>query len=407
MIKRWQTAKLKHLLGLRRGVNLTGARQVGKSTLAKSLDLPNSAVWTLDNDLVRRAAVGDPSSFVKHEPGQTLIIDEIQKVPELLEAIKIVVDNDNSKGQFLLTGSANLRFSKRVKDSLAGRLGIVRLRPFSLGELQGNAPGFLEAAFGHDFQSHYAPMDKRDVIHAAFAGGYPEVLGVGQADRVEWFQTYIDELLTKDIQDVTEIRKLDELRSVAVWIFAHTSQFFAANELAAKVSISKETLQNYFDALKAMYLYDSVPAWAQSDYALVGKRAKYIAADSGLVAASLRWGEDDVYIDESKNGKLVETWVYNQLSALADTSLSYAISHYRDSKKREIDFLVERIGDGALLGIEVKAGQASPGDFKHLKWFAANLAKGRPFTGIVLYSGEQTLSFGNGFYAVPLAALGA
>ena len=407
MIKRWQTEKLIRQLGLRRGVNLTGARQVGKSTLVKSLDLPNSILWTLDSKLVRKAAVDDPSSFVKHASGQTIVIDEIQKAPELLEAIKIVLDDDNSKGQYLLTGSANLRFAKRVKESLAGRLGIVRLRPFSLGELNGNSPGFLEAALKREFKPHYAPMDKRDVIHAAFAGGYPEVQGFEQHDRIDWFQTYIDELLTKDIQDVTEIRKLEELRSVAVWIFAHTSQFFTAGELSAKVSVSKETLQNYFDALKAMYLYDSVPAWAKSDYALVGKRAKFVAADSGIVAASLRWSEDDVYLDETKNGKLIETWAYNQLSAIMDTSSAYSISHYRDSKKREIDFLIERIGDGALLGVEVKAGQASPDDFKHLKWFAANLAKERPFTGIVLYSGEHTLSFGDGFYAVPLAALGS
>lgn len=407
MINRWQAEKLKRQLALRRGVNLTGARQVGKSTLSKSLDLQNSVLWTLDSELVRKAATDDPSSFIKHAPGQTLIIDEIQKVPKLLEAIKIVVDNDNSKGQYLLTGSANLRFATRVKESLAGRLGIVRLRPFSLGELNGNTPGFLDAAFGRDFNQHYAPMDKRDIIHAAFVGGYPEVQHFEQEDRVEWFQTYIDELLTKDIQEVTEIRKLEVLRSVAVWIFAHTSQFFAANELAAKVSITKVTLQNYFDALKAMYLYDSVPAWAKSDYALIGKRAKFVAADSGLVAASLRWRESDVYLDETKNGKLVETWAYNQLAAIMDTSSEYSVSHYRDSQKREIDFLIERIGDSALLGIEVKAGQASLDDFKHLKWFAANLAKDRPFTGIVLYSGEHTLTFGEGFYAVPLAALGA
>jgi len=407
MIKRWQTERLMRLLGLRRGVNLTGARQVGKSTLAKSVALPNMVLFTLDDALVRQAAVGDPTSFVKHETGQTLVIDEIQKAPELLEAIKIVVDNDNSRGQYLLTGSANLRFAKKVRDSLAGRLGLVRLRPFSLGELNGNPPRFLEVAFGRNFRASYAPMDKRDVIRAAFVGGYPEVQGLARPDRIDWFQTYTDELLTKDIQDVTEIRKLDALRSVAVWIFAHTAQFFVADELAAKISISKETLHNFFDALKAMYLYDSVPAWAKSDYALVGKRRKFIAADSGLVAGCLRWSEDEVYFDESKNGKLVETWVYNQLAAVGDTGTDYSIYHYRDNKKREIDFLIERIGDGALLGIEVKSGTVGKDDFKHLRWFAANLAKGRPFIGIVLYSGERTLSFGDGFYAVPLAALGA
>ena len=178
------------------------------------------------------------------------------------------------------------------------------------------------------------------------------------------------------------------------------------NELSAKVELAKATLQNYIAALKALYLFDVVPAWAKSDYELIGKREKILATDSALVANILGWNEDDTYIDSNKSGKLVETWVYNQLVSVAETRTDYSISHYRDSCKREIDFIVERT-DGAMLGIEVKAGSAlGAEDFKHLKWFAKNLAKGE-FTGIVLYSGEHTLRFGEGFYAVPLAALGA
>ena len=179
MINRWQIQRLKHLLSVRRGVNLTGARQVGKSTLAKSLELPSSRIWTLDDDFALEAAQSDPPSFVKHRPDETLIIDEIQKAPSLLNAIKIVLDNDNSKGQYLLTGSANLQFAKTVKDSLAGRLGVVRLRPFSLGEINGTKPSFLDCAFREDFNNAYAPMDKRDIIHEAFLGGYPEPRELG------------------------------------------------------------------------------------------------------------------------------------------------------------------------------------------------------------------------------------
>ena len=238
-------------------------------------------------------------------------------------------------------------------------------------------------------------------------GGYPEARELPHADRQDWFNTYLDDLLTKDIQDITEIRKVDTLRKVAVSLIAHSAQFIAVNELSAKAGIAKVTLQNYIAALKALYLFDAVPAWAKSDYELIGKREKFFATDSALVAAILGWDEDAAYIDEKQNGKLVETWVYNQLAAIAETGQEYSISHYRDSMKREIDFIVER-SDGAMLGIEVKAGSTfSKDDFKHLKWFAANLAEGQSFTGIVLYSGDHTLRFGEGFYAVPLAALGA
>ena len=393
------------MLGVRRGVNLTGARQTGKSTLAEIVDLSKSRRYTFDDKLVRSIANTDPNGFVAHDKDETIVIDEIQKVPDVLDAIKMVVDKDQSAGQYLLTGSSNLRFAKKVKDSLAGRLGRIRLRTLAQGELNGNRPDFLHKAFNHDFSSFYDGLSRRGVIHAAFRGGYPEIQDYTPENRSDWFETYLDDLLEKDVQDVTEIRKLSELRTTAQWLLAHTAQFFAVEELAAKASISKVTAQNYMEALKALYVFDSLPAWSKGDYDMIGKRAKWIATDSALVANLLGWGEDEVYMDEGRNGKLVETWVYQQLAAIAEAEGGYTISHYRDNRKREIDFMVER-KDGAVLGIEVKAGQASPEDFKHLKWFAANLAK-MPFTGIVLYSGDKTLRFGEGFYAVPLAALGA
>ena len=138
---------------------------------------------------------------------------------------------------------------------------------------------------------------------------------------------------------------------------------------------------------------------------MIGKREKWIATDSALVANILGWDENEVYMDENRNGKLVETWVYQQLASIAEAEGGYTISHYRDNRKREIDFMIER-KDGALLGVEVKAGQASLEDFKHLKWCAKNLAKSQ-FIGLVLYSGDKTLRFGEGLYAVPMSALGA
>lgn len=406
MIDRWQNSKIRAMLSVRRGVNLTGARQTGKSTLAGVVDLPKSRRYTFDDRLVRGIASTDPNGFVAHDKGETIVIDEIQKVPDVLDAIKMVVDKDPTAGQYLLTGSSNLRFAKAVKDSLAGRLGRIRLRTLALGELSGNQPTFLHRAFNRAFNHTYKGLSRRDAIHAAFCGGYPEIQCYAPADRVDWFEAYLDDLLEKDIQDVTEIRKLPELRTTALWLLAHSAQFFAIDELAAKAAISKSTAQNYMEALKALYIFDSLGTWSNSDYGMIGKREKWIATDSALIACLLGWSEDEVYMDESRNGKLIETWVYQQLAAVAEAEGGYTLSHYRDNRKREIDFMVER-KDGAMLGIEVKAGQASPGDFKHLKWFAANLAKERPFTGIVLYSGEQTLRFGEGFYAVPLAALGA
>lgn len=405
MISRWIEQSVRECLSYRRGVNLTGARQVGKTTLTELLNLPHSRRYSLDDDLLRKAANDDPRSFVMHDPGETLIIDEIQKAGELLNAIKMVLDADNSRGQYLLTGSANLRFARTVSDSLAGRLGHIRLRSLSLGEIRGNPPQFLETSFARGWPSQYEEFNKRDVIHQAFQGGYPEARELPEMARRKWFAEYLRDILMKDIRDVTEIRKLEVLKEVAVWLLAHSAQFFAVDELAGKCGVAKVTIDGYMNALESLYIFDRVPAWHKTDYERVGKRAKWIASDPALVANILSWNEEGAYVDGIQNGKLVETWVYHELSSEADVTGSYEITHYRDRDKHEIDFIVEN-ADGNLLGIEVKAGSVSAEDFRHLRWFAANLAK-KSFTGIVLHSGRDVLRFGEGFYAVPLSALGA
>lgn len=404
MFKRWQEDILCEELAVRRGVHLTGARQCGKSTLAEYIAKGKMRHLTLDNEALRIAARNDPSSFVDRIDGKTMVIDEIQKVPSLLDAIKIKLDHSNDKGQYLLTGSSNLRFMKSVTDSLAGRLGRVRLRTLALGEINGGKGSFLCRAFKRDFPISFPKFDKRDAIHAAMRGGYPEPLEYSARLRRRWFAEYFTDLLTKDIEDITEVRKVDSLRLVGDWMMAYTSKFFEMKDLAQAAQLSKETLATYLSAMKALYIIDEVPAWSRSDYAKICKRSKYFASDSALSANLLGWDDESVFFDDDKCGKLIETWVYHELACLAELDSGYEITQYRDSEKREIDFLIKGLDD-RLLGIEVKAGSISQGDFKHLKWFKDNLAKAE-FTGIVLYSGNDTLSFGDGMYAVPLVALG-
>lgn len=404
MIERWLKKQVISALKARRVVHLTGARQVGKTTLAKSLNLDRFKHETLDRDLLCKAAQDDPAGFVDRKPGETFIIDEVQKAPQLLNEIKIRVDEDNERGQYLLTGSSNLRFAKAVKDSLAGRMRTIRLRTLSSGEISSGRGDFLTRAFGGDFAGTATGFGKRDVIHRCFCGGYPEAMGLDVHDRRDWFRDYLDDILQKDIRDVTEIRKLPSLRNVANWLMAHTAKFFEQNDLCAQAQLSKETAANYISALTALYLFDEVEPWTKSEYSRIGKRNKYFAADPSLVANLLGWNEDEVYLDDDKCGKIVETWVHHELAALADFAGGYAIFQYRDSDRREIDFMVEN-DQGDLLGVEVKSGSnISDSDFRHLRWFGENLAKGK-FTGIVLYSGRETVRLGNGLYAVPLGAL--
>ena len=190
---------------------------------------------------------------------------------------------------------------------------------------------------------------------------------------------------------------------MAEWLMSHTAQFFSGEEMCAKLSVSKVTAETYLDTLKALYLFDRIPAWGKSDYDRIGKRPKWVAADPGLVASVLRWNEDDMLLSP-QSGKFIETWVYHELASIADASGDYVIEHYKDRYGREIDYVVEDDA-GNVLGIEVKSGsRVGAEDFKHLKWFEENLAE-RGFVGIVLYTGSEVLSFGDHLYAVPMACL--
>ena len=403
MIKRWIESDLVSALHSRRGVHLTGARQSGKTTLASMLDLSRIKRRSLDDDSLAMMARTSPSDFVRRSAGETLVIDEIQKVPELLNAIKICVDEDNSRAQYLLTGSSNLRFTKTIKDSLAGRFATVRLRTLALAELNGKRPSFLESAFKGEFSAEETDIGKADILHHAFIGGYPEQLNLSPKERRRWYRGYLNDLLTKDIKDVTEIRKIDILMDIAEWLLARTAQFFTLDELCTKMGISLPTAENYLNALRSLYVFDRIPAWSKSEYDRIGKKPKWIVSDTGLAANILRWDESDFMLDP-RSGKFIESWIYHEIACQAEASGDYEIKHYRDRHGREIDFLIED-EKGDLLGVEVKAGSAvGHGDFKHLKWFAANLAR-KKFTGIVVYTGKYVMKLGDNMFAVPMGLL--
>lgn len=157
--------------------------------------------------------------------------------------------------------------------------------------------------------------------------------------------------------------------------------------------------------IEDLYLCERVPAWVRSDYDRIAKRDKFYITDTGLMSNLLEWHYDDVAFDADRYGKLIETFVFNELKAQIDLNYDYTLYQYRDRENREIDFIIED-SKGDMVGIEVKGGsRVSKDDFKHLKWFKENLVKDKKFIGIILYSGENTLSFGEDLLAVPTASL--
>jgi len=187
---------------------------------------------------------------------------------------------------------------------------------------------------------------------------------------------------------------------------AWSSKFMNATRIGSGLSLHKQALYAYINALEVLYLIERVRPWTRTDYDRVGKQDKLFMTDSGLMASLLGWNRERIRFDSDRSGKLIETFAFNELAALVDVSNNfYTLWHYRDRQKREIDFIIER-EDGAMLGIEIKSGSnVSLNDFRHLKWFKETLLADQSFTGIVLYSGENAASFGGNMFAVPFGAL--
>lgn len=405
IISRKMFSVLKDTLSTRRVILLYGARQCGKTTLTKQLNQEDIIYRTLDDQGLLKAAKLDPEGFT-HGEGKTMVIDEIQRVPELLLSIKKIVDQDNRKGQFLLTGSANINSLPTVKESLAGRIGYVRLRTLTQGEIEEASGNFLQNAFQQSFRSSPFKEKKADIIEYCFRGGYPEALNLSPRSRTRYHGDYIRSIIERDLQDIQNVHRIDLLHDLFKILCAWSGKFLDFSKLSSHFQANRATIYSYINLLEIMFLCERVPSWIKTDYQRIGKRPKFFMSDVGLICSILKWKVEEVVFDSDRSGKIFESFVFQELSALIDhADGEFSLYHYRDRENREIDFLIEN-ENGTLLGIEVKAGSnVGENDFKHLHWFKNHINPN--FIGIVLYTGEHVLPMGKGFWAIPIGHLWA
>ncbi|MDR1732884.1 MAG: ATP-binding protein [Synergistaceae bacterium] len=404
---RWQTENIRQALAVRRVVVVSGARQTGKTTISRQVITKDGDYRTLDDADMLAFSLSDPKGFVMNRAG-TMVIDEIQKAPKLVPEIKQAVDRNNRPGQYLLTGSANILTLPTISDSLAGRVKYVRLRPLTVGEVLGKPPGFLKQAFDKNFPPKITGYDKEAIIELAFRGGYPEAVAIDNPnDRKDWHADYMKALIERDLKDISNIRRQDTLKDLVGILAAWSSKFMEMSQITSALALNKITLDSYINTLIAMFMFEKVPPWIKTDYERVGRRAKFFATDTGIMTSVLGWNPKEVFMNEDRSGKLFETFVFQELAAQVDLENQYTLYQYRDRVKREIDFLVER-EDGVLLGVEVKAGHSvSREDFASQEWFAENILKSKKqYIGLVLYSGDRVIPYGN-MLAVPIASLWA
>lgn len=389
-----------------RVVLVNGARQAGKSTLVRAVAGERAAEWRdLDLPQDRQSALEDPVGFVSFDG--LMVIDEIQRAPELLLAIKAKVDADPRPGRFLLTGSSRLLGLRDLPDTLPGRMETIELWPFSQGEIDRSADGFVDTAFrlGPDLR-HESVVTRADYSDRLVRGGLPEA--VARTDtrrRGKFLDAYVQNLIERDVRQLTEIERAPQLTMLIRLLAARSGFLVAPGSLESDLQISRPTVARYMRLLEEVFLIKRIPGWSRN----LGTRAtaapKLVFVDAGIAARLLALDSHALRRPAGPFGPLLEGFVLSELARQITWSQELVdLYHYRDHNKVEVDGILEN-RRGQVIGIEVKAASTVRSeDFSGLRKLAGKL--GNDFlVGIVLYTGNATLPFGPKLRAVPVSAI--
>ena len=409
-------------------VLLSGPRQSGKTTLCKAIQasnsLPHKYEYISFDDLTNREfAHDDPVGFVEQLPSY-VILDEVQLVPEIYRQLKVEVDAYRVPGRFLLTGSARLPLMSELSDSLAGRMQLVELFPFSQSEIHHHStadykiypfddgenltvPSMITRLFENQLnirESERRPRLVRELAKRIVEGGYPEPRLLPTLDRQKWYQNYVRTITSRDVYELTAARRFDVVPRLAGIAAAHTARLFNLTDLAATLDLSRNTVSEYVSILQNLFMMQYVPSWSNNQLKRSVKAPKLHFFDTGFACALLNLDEDGLWRDRKRLGQMTETFVFQELSKLAswyDSKLT--IFHYRDRDRHEVDFVIEKSGSG-IVAIEVKTrATVKEADFRgirKLRHHSENF-----IAGVVLYDGEQARSFGENLFAFPISSL--
>jgi predicted AAA+ superfamily ATPase len=385
-------------------VLLAGPRQAGKTTLVRQVAAKGLRYLTLDDELTLLAARADPVGLIRSL--DRAVIDEIQRAPQLLLAIKKSVDEDRRPGRFLLTGSANLMALPVVADSLAGRMETLSLMPLSQTEIEGHSANWIDQAFAGQLLKTDSLALGDALTDRVLRGGYPEAITRDSAKRrMAWARQYVDALIQRDVRDVAGIDKLDQLPRFLNALAQTAGQMCNYSQLAGQVGLDGKTAARYAGVFETMYLLKRVDVWARNRLSRVVKTPKLQFIDAGLLAMLMNLGIEEVRRDRSRFGQVLETFVFGELlKHTTSAEGDYQLLYYRDADKVEVDIVIENAA-GQLVGVEVKASATvKASDLRGLRKLAA-LAGDQFKMGVLLYDGAETLPLGDGIWAAPLSSL--
>lgn len=385
-------------------VLIAGPRQAGKTTLVRQLATVGMRYLTLDDELTLLSAKDDPVGMIRSL--DRAIIDEIQRAPQLLLAIKKSVDENRRPGRFLLTGSANVMVLPAVADSLAGRMERLVLLPLSQSELYGSTANWIDAAFAGRLLNVTTPVVGQALVEAVLRGGYPEAIArTGARRRSVWARQYLDAIIQRDVRDVASIDKLDQLPIFLRALAQVSGQMSNYTQLGGQVGLDSKTAARYVGVFEQMFLLKRVEVWARNQLKRVIKTPKLQFIDAGLLATLLDLGADEVQRDRRRFGSVLETFVYGELLKHSSTAEGdYRLLYYRDVDMFEVDIVIEN-ASGDLIGVEVKAtATVKASDLRGLKKFAS-VAGDKFKMGVLLYDGTESMPLGDGLWAAPLSTL--
>ena len=347
----------------------------------------------------------DPAGFIATITGPA-VIDEVQRAPSLLLAIKRRLDSDQTRGQFLLTGSANILTLPTVADALPGRVQYVNLSPLSQGELHGTRETFIDTLFDARFPSiSGAAIGRSAAASVLVTGGYPELQGRSPRGRSDFFSSYVSSLIGRDLQDVANVRNVENIERLLYVIAARSGGLASFHGMATDLGVDTNTARAHTKILEDLFLVAKLKPWHTNLGSRQIKSAKLYILDSGLLAFLIGANERRIAEDGPIAGATLESFVAMELLRQSDWAEEpVRLFHYRDKQQREVDVILER-HSGEVVGIEVKAA-ATPtsADFAGLRHLRDKLGA-RFQAGALIYTGADTLPFGDRLAAVPLSGL--
>lgn len=389
-----------------RVVTINGARQSGKSTLAQVVAATQDPVrsLTLDDPVALCAAEDDPVGFIEHEG--LLVIDEVQRAPELFLAIKADVDADPRPGRYLLTGSAQVLGLKSLPDALPGRMETIELWPFSQGEVANAPDRFIDAALADGpGLARDSSLRRGDYIERAAIGGFPEAVRRTDRRRAAFFESYLDTLIRRDVQEISAIERTPQLRKLLQLLAIRSANLLVPGTVASELDIHRTTITRYLALLETVFLIKTIPAWSGGGTHRAIGTPKLAFVDTGLLCHLLGQGPARLADPGGAAGPVLENFVLMELARqLSWNDERATLWHYRTKDRVEVDAVIE-YADGRVIGIEVKAGATlHKHDFAGLRHLQDRLGD-RFVAGFVLYTGQHSLRFGDRLRALPIDTL--